>query len=418
MQPVSDHFGLAIKRLIAPAVLGMVVLASAAPALAADPAAYLEDMPKATEVMTTFTGSNPLDTAAQQYAGLLRLDDLMGALTAARNMTAAERELRNTYYNSPGWAGILASVKASLPEDQRDYLIGTQFTAWEALVDHYRADSTFNAKFRSLFPSSFRTAYASQLDQLEARGKTPSLPPPTTTAAAAKADQLFPLVVGGLFVAMAIFAVLLKRGRLDLDKQNPFRLYVGGRTYDLRHVTGVASGVSKVATTSVFGSGGGEDGAPVSVGSYSTVHDQFFVSTGGGHKESVQLAGWNFPVDNDHLVSAVSMGDKGYLYLSNHTTNDNDFNWNLVAPKLLPRRATTYQVIELALCAAIAYPASLLIGSYPWAIGAAVVGVVFGSAVWHYGLKGGYFSRFRKHGLPRLQRALDDEARVSAAAQG
>lgn len=403
-----------MKRRIALSLVAIGALASVTPTFAAEPTAYLSSMPKASDVVTTFPGSDQFDTWAQQYAAFERLDQLMGTLTSGRTLTDAERKLRDSYYNSPGWAGLVTTVKAALPEDQRDYLIGTKFTEWRALIDHYRADSAFNAKFRSLFPPAFRTTYASELDGLEARGKNPDLPPPTITAASVKAGNLFPIVVGGLFVAMAIFAVLIKRGRLALDKQNPFRLYLGGRTYDLRHVTGVASGVSKLATTTVFGSGGGEDGAPVSVGSYSTVHDQFFVSTGGGHKESVQLAGWNFPVDNGHLVSAVWLGEKGNLFLSNHTTNDTDFNWALVAPRLLPRRATTYQVIELALCAAIAYPASLLIDSYPFAFGAAFFGVVFGSIIWHFGLKGGYFSRFRKDGLPRLARALDDEARAVA----
>jgi hypothetical protein len=107
------------------------------------------------------------------------------------------------------------------------------------------------------------------------------------------------------------------------------------------------------------------------------------------------------------------------VLVSNHTTRDKEFNWNLVAPNILRRRATTYQVIEIVLIAAVAYPASLLIGSYPLAFGVAFAGIVFGSVVWHYGLKGGYFSRFRKDGLLRLERALDDEARaVGASAQG
>lgn len=404
-----------MHRRIIPALVGIVLLLSATAALAADPADYLGSMPKASDVMTTFTGSSVLDTAAQQYAALERLDSMMGVLTADHDMTPAERALRESYNNSPGWVGLVITVKASLPEDQRDYVAGTKFADWRLLIDHYRADSAFNAKFRSLFPAGFRTANASLLDQLEARGKNPSLPPPSNTVEGVKAAQLFPIVIGGLFFGMAIFAVLLKRARLSLDRNNPFRLHLGSRTYDLRHVTGVTSGVSKTATTRVFGSGGGQDGAPVSVGSYSTVHDQFFVSSDGGHKESVQLAGWNFPVDNDHLVSAVWMGDKGYLLVSNHTTRDKEFNWDLVAPNILRRRATTYQVIELALIAAVAYPASLLIGSYPLAFGVAFAGIVVGSIVWHFGLKGGYFSRFRKNDLPRLERALDDEARVAGA---
>lgn len=418
MRPVVDRRAHVVHRLIAPALLGIVALLAATPALAADPADYLGSMPTASEVMTTFTGSSSLDTAARQYAALERLDLLMSALTADHTMTPAEKALKDSYYNSPGWAGLVTSVKASLPEDQRDYVTGTKFADWRALIDHYRADPAFNATFRAQFPPAFSTANAGLLDQLEAQGRIPSLPPPTTTVEEVKAAQLFPFVIGGLFFGMAAFAVLLKRGRLELDRDNPFRLHLGSRSYDLRHVTGMTSGVSKTATTRVFGSGGGEDGAPVSVGSYTTMHDQFFISSDAGHKESVQLAGWNFAVDNEHLVSAVWMGDKGYLLVSNHTTRDQEFNWSLVAPNILRRRATTYQVIELALIAAIAYPASLLIGSYPLAFGVAFAGIVLGSIVWHYRLKGGYFSRFRKHGLPRLERALADEAQaINAAAR-
>ena len=257
MQSVSERFGLAIYRLIAPALLGIVVVLSATPALAADPADYLDSMPTASEVMTTFTGSNALDTAAQQYAALERLDQLMGTLTTDHTMNPAERVLKDSYYNNPGWAGLVASVQASLPEDQRAYVSGTQFAEWRALIDHYRADSAFNARFRSLFPSTFTTTYASQLAQLEAGGRNPSLPPPTTIVPADLTTLRFPIVIASLFVGMAIFALLLKRGRLELDKQNPFRLYVGSRTYDLRHVTGVVSGASKMSTTRVYGSGGG-----------------------------------------------------------------------------------------------------------------------------------------------------------------
>ena len=417
MRSVPHRLGRRQRHGFVLALLAIGALVSAAPALGADPPAYLASMPKASDVMATFTGADAFDTAAQQYAALQRLDSMMIALTADRTMTTAERDLYNTYYNSPGWAGLVTTVKASLPEDQRGYFAGTRFADWRALIDHYRADPAFNAKFRTLFPAAFVSSNKSLLDRLEAEGKNPGVPPPSTTIGEVKATQLFPFVIVGLFVGMAIFAVLLKRGRLELDKQNPFRLYLGGRTYDLSHATGVASGVSKTATTSVYGSGGGVDGAPVTVGSYTTMHDQFFISTGGGQKQGIQLAGWNFPLDNDHVISAVWAGEQTNLYISNHTTNHNDFNWDFVAPRLLRRRATVYQLIELALCIAIAYPASLLIGSYPWAFGAAFVGIVFGSVIWHFGLKAGYFRRFRNNSLPRLEQALEAEARaVSPAA--
>src|SRR5438309_2660266 len=409
-------------------LLGLAAFLGASPVLAAGPTDYLTDMPTVKQVTAAFVGTDTFDTAARQYVAFERLDTMMGKLIGNRDVTGQvtqdERSLRNAY--NGGWTGLVSQIKASLPEDQRAFYVGTRFTAWRALIDHYMADSQFNRQFRSLFPAQFQSTFATLLadqERIVTSGFVPSTPGPPAAVQAANAvgaaleAVLRPFLPIGLFVIGFALPFLFKHGSLEIDKQDPLHLFVGKRVYDLTHVTGLVTGTSKLATTDVYGGGGGSNAsgavAPVRIYSSTTIHDQFFIDKGDGHKQAVQLSAWNVAVADGHAVSAVWMGDSNLL-LENHTTKMQTVQYRWLEKYLLKRDDVEYHAIELSICAGLAFPAAIFIGSGLEAFVSPIVGVIVGSFLWRQNVRPGYFARFRRDGLPRMTAALHELAASTA----
>jgi hypothetical protein len=407
-------------------LLGLAAFLGASPVLAAGPTDYLADMPTVKQVTAAFVGTDTFDTAARQYVAFERLDMMMSKLIGNRDVTGQvtqeERTLRNAYLG--GWTGLVSQVTASLPEDQRAFYAGTRFAAWRAQVGHYMADPQFNQQFRSLFPAQFQKTFATLLADMEAINKTaapPTAPPPAAVQAANAAGAALEAVIRtllpfALFVIGVMLPFLFKHGRLELDKKDPFHLFVGKRVYDLTHVTGLVTGTSKLATTDVYGGGGGSNAsgavAPVRIYSSTTIHDQFFIEKGDGHKQAIQLSAWNVAVADGHAVSAVWMGDSNFL-LENHTTKMQTVQWRWLEKYLLKRDDVEYHAIELLICAGLAIPAAIFMNAFG-AFAVAVIGVIVGSLLWHQNVRPGYFARFRRDGLPRMTAALNELAAITA----
>ena len=408
-------------------LLGLAVFVGASPVLAAGPSDYLTDMPTVKQVTAAFVGTDTFDTAARQYVAFERLDMMMGKLIGNRDVTGQvtqeERSLRDAY--NGGWTGLVSQIKASLPEDQRAFYVGTRFTAWRTLIDHYMVDPQFNRQFRSLFTAQFQKTFATLLADMEAfvsSGFAPSTaPPPAAVQAANAAGAALEAVIRtllpfALFVIGVMLPFLFKHGRLELDRKDPFHLFVGKRVYDLTHVTGLVTGTSKLATTDVYGGGGGSNAsgavAPVRIYSSTTIHDQFFIEKGDGHKQAIQLSAWNVAVADGHAVSAVWMGDSNLL-LENHTTKMQTVQWRWLEKYLLKRDDVEYYAIELLICAGLAFPAAIFMNAFG-AFAVAVIGVMVGSLLWQQNVRPGYFARFRRDGLPRMTAALNELAAITA----
>jgi hypothetical protein len=193
--------------------LGLLVTAPAA--LAVDPAAYLSAMPSSAKVAAAFVGSDALDTAAQQFAAFFRLEDMtrkmIGDRGPAGHALQAEADLLDSYTNA--YQGIKARVQAGMPEDQRGFYIGTQFTAWSQTVDRYQVDPRFNQAFRNLFSGAFQTTYARLLSDLETADAAP-LTLPTATPPLTGSSKVIATAAGyavdyaPFFVLLAIYLVL------------------------------------------------------------------------------------------------------------------------------------------------------------------------------------------------------------------
>jgi hypothetical protein len=171
-------------------VVGLLAL-TALPVAAADPAAYLADMPAVPAVEAAFTGTNPLDTYALRLDAFLRLEnitkDLIGARGAAGKATQAEADLVAAYDLAQDRA--IAAAKAIMPADQQGFYVGTQFTAWAQLADRYQADPSFNTRFHSLFPAKFLSTYAATLTKEEKADAVPLAPPTAIGPAPAGSDR-------------------------------------------------------------------------------------------------------------------------------------------------------------------------------------------------------------------------------------
>jgi len=186
----------------------------------------------------------------------------------------------------------------------------------------------------------------------------------------------------------------------------------------LHHATGPVEGASKLGTTSVYGGGSYDQG--ISISSSTTIHEEFFLKQADGHSESIQLVGWNFPVANGHMVSGVWAVKEGeargtYLVMRNHSTRDTSSAMSFLSQNLQRRRATVIQLIELALCAGLGVLATPLVGSFVVGFATAFAGVVAGSLVWHFAIKGRFLAHFQGVELPRISAALDAIAAARAS---
>jgi hypothetical protein len=69
------------------------------------------------------------------------------------------------------------------------------------------------------------------------------------------------------------------------------------------------------------GTGSVSGGVSGQIGSYTTVHDQFFVIDAEGNERAFQMSNWNLALRDGQVLSAVWAGDKGPLVLfRNHNT--------------------------------------------------------------------------------------------------
>ena len=413
-------------RLVVALMAGALILAS--PVLAADPD-YLPDMPSAEEINAVTAGSDPFDTAARQTVAFDRMYELSVALIGDRflagEMTPAERTVRDTYLGNRD--RVLRELQASLPADQREFKPNTRFAEWRALVDVYRADTAFSEQlFEAVLPTTFRTTHAAILADVIEEGAVPYGPPPVALAPGATSSQgaqTSILAIVAVLAAGVALPIVLKRGRMRLDSKDVFRMYLGNGGYTLHHATGLVEGSSKMGTTNVYGGGGGGSGgssAPISIGSSTTIHDQFFLRLADGRVESIQLAGWNFPVMDGHLVSAVwavrDGANKGsYVVLRNHTTRDSSAGSAFLTSKMMRADGFAIILLETALCVGIGFVAAPILG-LPLAIGAAIVGAFLGSVVWHVAIKPRFIKGFYRGGLPRIHSALDGVAATSTSA--
>jgi hypothetical protein len=396
------------------------LLVLAGPVLAAEQP-WLAQMPSVDKVVAATQGSDASDTAARQWVAFERLFSmkipLIGDRFVTNETTPAERALFDSYNTKRDQ--VLAALKASLPAEEREFYVGTKFAQWSALRDRYFADQQFTDQLAaSLFSADFRRTQAQVMtDKWRAYpgglGLTPTPRPPLIPTSVSAIGGLFGLVVVGF-----VIPILLKRGRMELDGKDAFKLHLGGRDYGLVHFSGLVEHPSKMASTNVYSSGGGGSWnasggsvAPVTVSSSTTVHDQFFLRGAGDRVESIQLSGWDFPVAEGHVVSAVWAIPEGsnsgpYVMLRNHTTRDNQFHGSYLNAHVMRWSGFGLTLLEWALAIAAGVVAAPVVG-LPQGIAAALVGVFLGSAVWHFTVKPRFLARFRRVGVPRLTSELD-----------
>ena len=231
-------------------------------------------------------------------------------------------------------------------------------------------------------------------------------------------------IPAGLTFLLALLAgfglrLLLLRGRLELDPRDPFRLRLGGGTYVLSHATGSVDGASKMGTTSVYGGGGGGrygNTAPVSISSTTTIHDQFFLRQPHGAVESIKLDGWDFPVADGHVVSAVwavreGAGAGPFFILVNHTTGDLRSAMSFLRSNLSRADGLRQLLVLCFLVAAGVVASQVTEGNVAKAVLAAVVGAIIGvaagSRIWHSRVAPRFIRRFQRDGMPRIEEELN-----------
>lgn len=398
-------------------------LSSVGPVLAEEP--WVAEMPPIEDVLAATQGSDAFDTAARQWVAFSNLFTttvaLIGDRFGAGEMTTAERRLRDEY--GANRDRVLRELQASLPADEREFYIGTRFTAWSNLRDDYFADRSFNTELlTAFFSSDFRSANATVLEDVWLTSRGSGLTPTPRPNLLAQAGWVVAIPV--LLLVGFVIPIVLKRGRMKLDTSDPFKLHLGGGTYGLNRVTGSVENASKLASTSVFASGGGgyvgaQGGTvnPISVGSSTTVHDQFFIR-GGGRVEAIQLKGWDFAVADGQLVSAVwaireGTGSGPYFVLRNHTTGDTSFASPFLSQHLMRASGFGLWLLQGILCVVAAVVAQPLV-ELPIGIAAAVVGAFLGSVVWHVAVKPRFLRGFKRAGLPRIYAELDRAAAAMA----
>ncbi len=403
-------------------VLVACALMAAAPVLA-DEAPYLADMPTPEVVIEKTQGADALDTAARQYVAFSMLESMMVQLIGDRlvttGQTPAEKARRDAYHDN--YLRIQSEVLASLPVGEREFRPDSGYGKWRAMVDTYCCSPDQGIEdqlLEALFPADFLEMYAPIRAAAAARdpwfGFASPAPNTATSKIAGSGSTTSTQVVTaiGLVVLGFAFPILVKRSRLKLDAKDVFRLHLGGGSDTLHHVTGPVRSPTKLGTTSVAGSGGGGhdgDTAPIVITSHTTIHDQFFIDKGDGRLESIQLADWNFPVAEGHVVSAVWTFHKGlghYVVMRNHTTNYADSNEQFLAWKLERYRAWATWLVQAGLCVA----AAILLAPYLDPLvgfGAAVIGAFFGSFIWEVRIKRGLVRRFQRHDVPRIVTTLD-----------
>ena len=403
------------------------VLVFAGTAGAAEP--WLAQMPAAEQVVAKTRGENASDTAARQWVAFDKLSLLTDKLLRDRmlegtGLTPDERAIKDRY-------GV---NRDGITKQQQTNLTAAGFSEWRKLADRYWADPGFNDSLLTLFSSQFRADHKQILRETFEGAAIPGATPTTTPTATPGSDDSTPSEAGGipagLTFLLALLAgigvrLLLQRARLELDPRDPFRLLLGGGTYVLNHATGSVDGASKMGTTNVYGGGGGANAygyaTNIRISSTTTIHDQFFLRKPDGAVESIQLAGWDFPVADGHVVSAVwavreGAGAGPFFVVVNHTTKDTRSAMSFLTSNL-SRADRLRKLLVFCFLVAVGVGASQVGDSAKavlLAVLGAIVGVMVGSGIWHSGIKLRMIRRFQRDGMPRIQEELHQLA-VDAA---
>ena len=312
----------------------------------------------------------------------------------------------------------------SITRQQQTTLTAARFSEWRKLADRYSADPRFNNTLLTLFSPGFRAAYKQVLRETFEGAAIPGATPPpaspagevaTTSSGGIPVKLTFLLaLLGGLGIRL-----LLQRARLELDPRDPFRLLLGGDTYVLNHATGSVDGASKMGTTDVYGGGGGANAygyaTNIRISSTTTIHDQFFLRQADGTVESIKLAGWDFPVADGHVVSAVwavreGAGAGPFFMVVNHTTDDARTATSFLMSNL-SRADKLRKLLVLCFVVAVGVGASqVTAGNTTKAVWVAVlgasIGVVLGTGIWRDVIRRRFIRRFQRDGMPRIQEEL------------
>jgi hypothetical protein len=112
------------------------------------------------------------------------------------------------------------------------------------------------------------------------------------------------------------------------------KLEAGGKLFNILWTTGTVVAQTKLATTSVHGSGGGSSGsgysAPVSISSSTTIHNDIFIKDENGKEHSFQLSDFDIACHEGSKVSVVwgildGKQTGSYVLVMNHDTANNYF---------------------------------------------------------------------------------------------
>jgi hypothetical protein len=399
------------------------MLVSAGAAGAAEP--WLAQMPTVEQVVAKTGGENASDTAARQWVAFDKLSLLTDKLLRDRmlegtGLTPAERAIRESY-------GV---NRDRITMQQQANLTAEGFSEWRKVADRYWADRHFNDSLLTLFSPRFSAANKQLLRETFEGAAIPGASPPASPAGPASEDTT--TSSGGIPVKLTFILALLaglgvrlflQRARLELDPRDPFRLLLGGGTYVLNHATGSVDGASKMGTTNVYGGGGGANAygyaRSIRISSTTTIHDQFFLRQPGGAVETIKLQGWDFPVADGHVVSAVwavreGAGAGPFVIVVNHTTEDTRSATSFLMSNLSRADGLRKLLVFCFLVAAGVVGSQITAGDSAkaalLAVLGALVGVFVGSVIWHSRIKLGLIRRFQRDGMPRIQEELHQRA--------
>lgn len=407
--------------------LSACVLVFAGTVRAAEP--WLAQMPTVEQVVAKTQGKDASDTAARRWVAFDKLSLLTDKLLRDRmlegtGLTPAEQAIRVRY----------GGYRDSVTKQQQASSTTARFLEWRKLADRYGADPRFNDRLLTLFSPRFRADHKQLLRETFEGAAIPSVTPtesPTSEETTPSEDSTAWFertstsgIPAGLTFLLALLAgfglrLLLLRGRLELDPRDPFRLRLGGGTYVLSHATGSVDGASKMSTTSVYGGGGGTNAygyaRNIRIRSTTTIHDQFFIRQPHGAAESIKLAGWDFPVADGHVVSAVwavreGAGAGPFFIVVNHTTGDHRSAPSFLRSNLSRADGLRQLLVLCFLVAAGVVASQVTEGNLAKAVLAAVVGAIIGGAagsrIWHSRVAPRFIRRFQRDGMPRIEEEL------------
>ena len=412
-------------------------LVFAGTARAAEP--WLAQMPTVEQVVAKTQGKDASDTAARRWVAFDKLSLLTDKLLRDRllegtGLTPAEQAIRFRYVGE----------RDRVTQQQQASLTTAGFSEWRKLADRYWDDRRFNDTLLTLFSARFSADHQQILAETFEGAAIPKVTPPagSTSEGAAPAEDSpawfertsadgIPPGLTFLLALLAAFVLrlLLLRGRLELDPRDPFRLLLGGGTYALNHATGSVDGASKMGTTSVHGGGGGTNAwgyaRNIRISSTTTIHDQFFLRQPHGTAESIKLAGWDFPVADGHVVSAVwavreGAGSGPFFIVVNHTTGDTRSAQAFLRSNLSRADGLRQLLVFCFLVAAGVVASQVTEGNLVKAVFAAVLGAIIGGAVasriWQRRIATRFIRRFQRDGMPRIEEELNQLAADAAPA--